>query len=298
MNLTHLVILVLKASIALIVLGLGLKSTPQDLTFLLKRPSLLGRSLLSMNVIMPLLAVAIVTALQLRPPVAIALMALMISPVPPFLPKKQMKLGGNQSYIDGLMVIEALLSVAVVPLSVLLLATIFRGESRMPWPSVARVVLETVLLPLAAGLALRLLAPPFAISIEPIISRVGLLLLIAGTLPIVAFAGRSIISLLGNGTLLACAAVALLGLAVGHLLGGPVPGDRTVLALATSARHPGVALAIASATFPQQKLVPAAILLYMLVNAVLCVPYVKWLERRKSPIDAVEPAAPGRDKAA
>jgi BASS family bile acid:Na+ symporter len=298
MSLAELVVLGLKASVALIVFGLAMKSTPGDLTSLLRRPSLLARSLLSINIIMPLVAAAIVSVLGLRHPVRIALMVLMISPVPPILPKRQMKLGGNEPYIFGLMVTEALLAVALVPLSVFLMAAVLGLEARMPWPPVAIIVLESILLPLGVGVALRHLAPDFAKRIEPIVSRVGLLLLIAGIAPILVFAGRFIIMLVGNGTLLATSVVVLLGLAVGHLLGGPEPGNRTVLALASAARHPGVAMAIASATFPDEKLVPAAILLYMLVNAILCIPYMKWIERRARPITTVAPVAPPHDKAA
>src|SRR5215471_3260106 len=298
MSLTQLVILGLKASIALIVLGLCLKSKTGDLTFLLRRPSLLGRSLLSMNVIMPLLAAVIVSVMNLWPPVRIALVALMVSPVPPILPRKQLKVGGAQPYIYGLMVVEALLAVVLVPLSVLLLGTFFRFDARVSSSVVAKIVLLTILLPLAAGLVIRELAPAFAARIEPIVSRVGLLLLILGSLPILFFAGRYIVLLLGNGTLIATVIVALLGLAVGHVLGGPQSGDRTVLGLASSARHPGVAMAIAGSTFPDQKLVPAAILLYLLVNALVCIPYLKWIERRNGPTDTAAPVASPRDKAA
>jgi hypothetical protein len=78
----------------------------------------------------------------------------------------------------------------------------------------------------------------------------------------------------------------VIGLITGHLLGGPDSEDRTVLALATAARHPGVAMAIASANFPEQKLAPAAILLYLLLSALLSIPYVMW-RRRHGEIGAV-----------
>ena len=298
MNLTQLVILGLKASIALIVMGLFLKSKPGDLTSLLRRPSLLGRSLLSMNVIMPLVAAVIVSVMGLRPPVRIALIALMVSPVPPFLPRRQLKAGGAQPYTYGLMVVEALLSIVLVPLSVLLLGTFVRLEAPVSWSVIARIVLVTILLPLATGLVIRQLAPAFAARIEPVVSRVGLLLLILGIFPILFFAGRYVVLLLGNGTLIAMVIVALLGLVVGHVLGGPTSSDRTVLGLATSARHPGVAMAIASSTFPDQKLVPAAILLYLLVSALVGIPYLKWIELRNRPTDSAAPVAPRRDKAA
>ena len=81
-------------------------------------------------------------------------------------------------------------------------------------------------------------------------------------------------------TLLALAVFAAVGLAVGHWLGGNVSDHRTVLALATSARHPAVALAIAGANFQQQRAVLAVIFLYLVVGTVVSLPYVMWRKRR------------------
>src|SRR5215510_3586393 len=231
-----------KASVVLIVFGLGLKATPADLAFLARRPSLLARSVLSMNVILPLLVVAMVAVFPLKPALEIALIVLALSPVPPILPKKQSKVGGNQPYIYGLLTAEAILSVALIPLSEKLVGLAFGKEGSMPWPSVAAIVLATVLLPLGAGSTVRLLAPSIAGRLEPIVSRIGGLLLLISALPILLFAGRFITFLIGNGTLIAVSVVVLFGLVIGHLLGGPEPGNRSVLALATALRHPGVAL--------------------------------------------------------
>jgi BASS family bile acid:Na+ symporter len=86
-------------------------------------------------------------------------------------------------------------------------------------------------------------------------------------------------SLLGKGTLAAFAAFIVAGLVAGHLLGGPASRDRPVLALATAMRHPGMAIAIATATFPQQKLATPAVLLYLIMSFLLTAPYLAW--RRK-----------------
>ena len=56
MTLAQLVPVLLQVSIGLIVFAVGLQSTPGDLTYLLRRRSLLARSVLSMNVVMPLIA--------------------------------------------------------------------------------------------------------------------------------------------------------------------------------------------------------------------------------------------------
>ena len=87
-------------------------------------------------------------------------------------------------------------------------------------------------------------------------------------------------SMIGNGTLLVLALFAAVGLAVGHWLGGGEADNRTVLALATSARYPAVALAIAGANFQEQKAVLGVIVIYLVVGTVVSLPYVWWRKRR------------------
>src|SRR5262245_54484979 len=104
MNAEHLIMLAIKASIMLLVFGIGLHANWQDTTYLLRRPGLLLRSLLSMGVIMPLFAAAIAALLDLHPAVKITIIALALAPVPPILPGKQEKAGGTPSYAISLLV--------------------------------------------------------------------------------------------------------------------------------------------------------------------------------------------------
>ena len=69
---------------------------------------------------------------------------------------------------------------------------------------------------------------------------------------------------------------------------GAEPEDRPVLALATASRHPGIAIAIAQTNFPQQKLAMTAVILYLLVNAIVAIPYLRWIKRTS---DISKPAA-------
>jgi BASS family bile acid:Na+ symporter len=87
-------------------------------------------------------------------------------------------------------------------------------------------------------------------------------------LPVLFVSAREILSLIGDGTILAFSVFVLAGLAIGYWLGGPDPADRRVLSLATSSRHPGIALALAHANFPNQKLDMSAMALYLVINAV------------------------------
>ncbi|RUR79200.1 bile acid:sodium symporter family protein [Chlorogloeopsis fritschii PCC 9212] len=275
MNLTQLILLALKVSIVLAVFALGLGARLKDITYLFRHPRQLVRSLLSMYIIMPLVVGAIVAAFNLYPAVEIALIALSLSPIPPILPKKQLKAGGEEDYTFGLLVAMSLLAIVFAPLMIKLLDRAFGRTDKIPPVVVAQIVLSTVLVWLAIGITVRYLLPAFAQRIAKPISVVASVLMLVSLLPILFTARSAIASLIGNGTIIVIVVFVLIGLAAGHLLGGPNPHHRTVLALSTATRHPGVAIAIAHTNFPEQKLALAAILLYLLISGVVTIPYLK-----------------------
>jgi BASS family bile acid:Na+ symporter len=89
--------------------------------------------------------------------------------------------------------------------------------------------------------------------------------------------GRAILGVIGQGTLVVTVAVVAFGLLVGHLLGGPDPGNRRALASATVHRHPAIALLLASGAFPgHEATVIGTVLLYLLASLLLAVPYERW----------------------
>src|SRR6476661_5819547 len=117
MNMIEIILLVLKASIMLAVFAIGLKATFADATFLFRRPGQLLRAFLSMNVLMPLVALALGAPFDLHPAIKIALVVMSVSPTPPMLPNKALKAGGTGAYTIGLLVAAAVLSIIVIPLS-------------------------------------------------------------------------------------------------------------------------------------------------------------------------------------
>jgi len=289
-----LIMLAVKASIALTVFALGLAARLDDVLFVFRRPGLLLRSLLAMNVVMPVVAAALAIAFDLHPAVKIALVALGVSPVPPVLPRKQRKAGGRGSYAIGLLVAAGLLAIIVVPVALEVIKAVFGVPVHLsPWV-IAQLVFMTVLAPLGSGLIVGYLAPAFAARMARPLSLVSMVVLVVAALPILIAVAPAMLSLIGNGTLAAFAAFTVVALTVGHLLGGPHPTDRTVLALSTATRHPGVALAIATANFPEQKLVVPALLLYAIMAALVSVPYMKWRRRQEptEPVDRAMPATP------
>ncbi len=282
MDLASLLPLAIKASILLMVLAIGMNANWQDALYLFRHPWLLIRSLLSMSVIMPLVAAGLVVAFDLPLAVKIGLVALAVSPVPPILPKKELKAGGHASYAIGLLVAIGVLAIVTVPITVTLFTSAFDRTGGIAPLAVAKVVLTSVLAPLAAGMALRHWARALAARVVRPVALLGNLLLIASALPLAYAAWPEIHALFGNGTVLIIAAMAAIGLGVGHALGGPDADNRTVLALSTASRHPAIALAIAVAVGLESKTGLAAILLYLIVATLVSVPYVAWRRRQST----------------
>jgi BASS family bile acid:Na+ symporter len=282
MELQTLIGLAVKLSIMLIVLGLGLNASLHDATYLFRRPGELVRSLLAMNVLMPIFALALAALFDLHPAVKVALLALALSPVPPFLPKKAVKTVGTTSYSIGLLVTTAVFSIIFVPVVLALFEQIFSMPMQMTIASVALLVASSVLVPLVIGIGIHALAPSLAEKCAKPVSTIGMILLVVGCLPILIASFSSIVSLIGNGTLLALAAFVIVAVLVGHFLGGPDPDDRTMLALATASRHPAIAMAIAHNNFPQQKFAAPAVLLYLILSGIVSAPYVAWTKKKNS----------------
>lgn len=274
MDLATLVQWTLKISIFLTVLALGLDAGPSQARFLFVHPRRLIAATLSLFVLMPLVAVGLNSVFQFHDSIEIALIALSVSPVPPLLPRKALKAGGGLNYTIGLLVAASVLAVIFIPITVELAARAFGREAHVPMAMVLRVVLGTVIIPLALGMTVRALAPSLAERLVDGIGRLAFVLVVISALPLVVHVWPDMRSLLGNGTLAALAVFTALGLFFGHALGGPMRDDRTVLALSTGCRHPGVALSVGIANVQGDPRVLAAIALYLLVSVVFSTAYL------------------------
>ena len=282
MTAATLVTLALRTSIFLIVFSLGLRATRVDLLYVLSRPGRLARSLLAMAVVMPLVAVGLSLGFNLHPAVKTALVALSLAPVPPILPRKEFKAGGHGSYVIGLLAAAALLSIVFIPVAEHFLRHLFDVGVDRPPTMVIWLVAVTVLVPLLAGIFVRRLAPALAERLAGPLNTFATVLLALTCLVLLLHSWKVGLPLIGNGHVLAIAVFVAIGLIVGHLLGGPEPENRVVLGLSTASRHPGVAMAIATGTSPDDKLTIGAILLYLVVNTIISIPYVKWARARQA----------------
>jgi BASS family bile acid:Na+ symporter len=286
MSVTRIAVSLLLPSIFLAVFKLGLAVSPADATFFFRRPGLAIRSLLAMNVMMPVFAVAVAAMFRLHPAVEIALVFLSVSPVPPFLPRQQLQLGGSSRFVYGLLIWSSLLSILVVPLTIELLNWIFGQNLHFSAGAVAKVIFMSILLPLTLGMVIHHRMPELARRLDPVVSKISFLLLlgalVALLIVIVVIALPQMLAFFGDGSALAILVFVVAGIALGYGMGGPERGDRTTLALATASRHPGLAVALASANFPSMRNeVISAVLLYILIKALVLTPGSAVYKRRQ-----------------
>lgn len=280
MTLMQIIGLAINASMFLIVFALGLQSKFNDVTYLGRHRLLFFRSILAMNIVMLLFAIAVIMLFNPPAAIQIALVGLAVSPVPPVLPGKQFKAGGSPGYTIGLLVGAAIVSIVFVPLVIELVGRIFGIDMHEPIDKVTSIVMISVVIPLVAGIALRRFAPTFAERIASPISIFATVLLSIAVLPVLVIAAPTFWSLVGNGVLACLVAFTLIGIVVGHFLGGPDPGNRAVLALATGTRHPGIAIGIAGINFPNQKAVLSVVLFHLIIGAIVSLPYIRLLRAR------------------
>ena len=142
MSLAQLTTLILQVSILLTVFAFGVRANVGDVLYVLRRPSLLIRSLVAMFVIMPIVGVALGQVLELTRSVEIVLVALAVSPVPPLLPGKEQRARGDASYGLGLMAIVGLLSILTVPLGARVASWAFGYNLAMSAGTIGKLVME------------------------------------------------------------------------------------------------------------------------------------------------------------
>jgi len=284
MNVAKLIGFGINLSMWLMVFGVALNAGAWRTRILFRDPALLLRSVVAMYVVMPFFAVWVALNFDLNRAVLTALMLLALSPVPPVLPSKQIKAGGNTHYVVGLLVVAALGAIFVVPAGVAAVGRVFGYDLEVPFSVTARVVGISVLLPVIVGLVVARTAPALAERIAGPVSAVSSVLLLVLFIPVVIMKWSILAAQVGNYTVVAILLFIGVGLLAGHLLGGPDPDNRTALALATATRHPGVAIAVLNAVSPAAEEVVPVVLLYLVVSIVASIPYVKLRTRLRGPV--------------
>lgn len=269
----------IQISIFLTVVSLGMRASLSDIAGLFRRPRQLLKALLAIFVIMPVFAILAVKIFALHAVIAVVIVALSVSPVPPIFPKTAFKSGGEASFTFGLFAAVTLLSIVLIPIAFAVLDALFARDTKFSEFFLAKTLLIAAVIPMVVGIALHGLAPAFSERFADLIGKIGGITLLVSVLPILIAMLPTMWSLVGGFKILALTLFALVGAAAGYFLGGPDPKERTVLALATAARHPGIAIALASANVDEtlKKTVAAAVILYLIISTIVVAPFLKWL---------------------
>jgi len=281
---TATLLLLLKLSVALIILAIGMDSTPKDMTYLWRRPGLLLRSLLAMYVLVPLAALVLVKALTLPPGVEIGLLVLAVSAGAPLLPRKLLHIGDG-AYIFSLVVTSSLLAIMLVPAWLAALGPQFGSPVNLDASQVGWVLAKSFLLPLAVGMSIHWFFPTFAERIvNRLIAIAGLVLTVCALVLLLLY-WEVLLEAKWSGVS-TLASLIVIALATGHLLGGPAEEDRTALAIACSTRHLGIAVLVA-ASLPGPR-TAVIIAVYILTSAAISMLYLRWRRATASRPDQLE----------
>jgi BASS family bile acid:Na+ symporter len=256
------------------VFALGLNTHWKDVTYLLGKPGLLARSCLAMFVITPLIAVLLVSVVDVPMTVKVAVLLMAISACAPALPKKLLKLGADPAYVRSLSIITTLLAIVTVPISLAALGAYFGRDVSVETGQVAVKITMAFLAPLLAGMVVRSVASTLAERLaDPILKIAGVVLLVLVVLILATnFEGVMAVGWPGLATIAAMTAASL---AVGHFLGGPEAHNRNALAVACATRFPGLGLLIASVNYPNAKPLPLVVA-YGLISTLVVLPYRRW----------------------
>jgi BASS family bile acid:Na+ symporter len=260
-------------TIFVLMFAMGLNHPFEQLTFLWSSPALLLRSLLAVIVLVPLVVGLLLRLFDLPPAVATGLAVLAAAPGAPLMTKRTEMAGGNPDYAASLQLTLALLAVLVTPLILAVFYALFELVTERVTPfQVMLQIGEVTFLPVVIGLLIQRFAPGIAGRIAKPVRVIAnalfmLLFLVVIVLLVVAPDLRAMLWL---GWLPTVVIIIMVGvsLAIGHLLSGPPQERRSVLALF-----------IANLSDYGQQFIPT-LLTYMILGALLAVPYSVWSKRR------------------
>ena len=232
-----------------------------------------------MLVLVPGVVLLLLWLLDLPRAVGTGLAVLAAAPGAPLTTMRSQMAGGSTPYSASLQLTLALLAVLATPLTLAIFHAMFVLEtSGLPSVEVAREVAIVQFLPVSIGLLVRRLVPGLtSIAAKPLTVLANVLfgLLIAAILV------PGIRMILHFGTLPRAGGRDHGRHLAGHRApaGGPAANERAALAISSIARNVGLALFITALKGVEQTVLPT-LLSYMILGAIVAVPYSAWSKRR------------------
>jgi bile acid:Na+ symporter, BASS family len=175
-------------------MAMGLESTLRDALRTLGSPRFIILTIVWGWVLGPALAWLITWAIPMEVPYAAGLMLISLAPAAPFYPMMVRRARGDMDFAAAFILLATVCTVVLLPL---MLPLLVRGLKVSAW-ALARPLLMTVLLPLLAGIAIKVSAPKTAKKLFPVIKRIGIIFLLITAIMTFALYWREMLGAIGG----------------------------------------------------------------------------------------------------
>jgi BASS family bile acid:Na+ symporter len=257
----------------------GLESRKGDLWYLGARPGLLFKSLLTVLVLVPLIAVAVIILVRPARATAIGMLLIAASPLAPMALKIILKAGGDRKYALDLHFILALIMIVTTPITIAILSMLTGFNLEISPEAVAGVVGLSILVPIVSGIiAGRIFPAPARHMIRPL-EFISNLASMAVNVIVLVFTYK-LIFMLDIVSYLAIALMVLGALIAGHLIVKGRPGDQATLALESATGNFGLVLLMVSTFSTLDKAMPV-IIPYIIISVIICLIYILYMKKKR-----------------
>jgi predicted Na+-dependent transporter len=271
-----------KLTIFLLSFGLAIRWKLSDIVWLWHQPPLLLRSLLSVLILVPIWGILTISIGDLTVAEKIGIAAMVACPGAPLIPWKSLKVGGNQQYVASLQFTIYMLAIISIPATVWFLSQLSPRDAWLLPQDVVEKVFFVQILPMVIGVLIAEHLPGLAEEIAEPVNKIAKLMLLAVTVILLILTFDKVINA-GFWAYLSFAFMGIMSLLSGHLLGGPVAANRSVLAYASCTRHAGLAILLVTMNFPNLDYIEGGIIntlvTYALVTGVISIPYTAWRKK-------------------
>ena len=253
-----------QVTILVLMFSIGIRLEIPQATYLLKHPKRLILSLLSVDLLWPIVAMAIVLMMPISNPARIALALIVSCPGAPLTTRRVEQATGSVTYGASLQLTVSLLAVLTVPLTLSIVFSLL-PPNIFPSPGlIARQVATVQFIPICLGLIIRRYVPKLGERLARPSVKLGNILFWV-MVAILLTQVFNVILLLNPVLVATIVLMAGIGLAIGHYLGGPDLESRKSLAIGTIARNAGLAIYLANIDFSELNLLPT-ILAYLILS--------------------------------
>lgn len=260
------------------VLSRGLGTQIGELRYTVLQPRLLVKSLLSIDLLVPLITV--VTIALVRPPmnVTVGLLLLSASPASPMALRNISQAGGDRQYATSLHFTLAMLAILTTPAAMELMSLAMDYPLRISLLSVAKLVGLSVLLPIVLGMIINWRFPAVARRfIRPL--KIFWAIVFLATVALVLLSTYHLLLIMDLRSYIAIIIITVGALVAGHLMLPDQPAGQSTLALESATRNTDLTLLIASSFAPLENALPVLIP-YVVVSSIICQIY-SWARGRK-----------------